>query len=144
MSVRLNSPIWNKAKRAAAYSKVLADIGKEAVSDVGINFKTAKRTGVTAKIQKVRLSGKNKGARVTKTIVRSAPGETPAIATGQLSRGTKWRRKSAFSVVIVNDVNHAKFLEPPARLNRPFLKKPIDANKKKYLEMARKGTKVLT
>lgn len=148
MPVRLNNPIWDKAKRANTFSKALYAVGQEAVKDVDENFKTAKRSGVIARVARVKFSGRgaNKKRTVTgrKTIRRSAYGETPAIDTGQLSKGTRVKRKTAFSVVVFNAVKHAKFLEPPAQLNRPFLEKPIQKNKKKYIEMIDKAARQLT
>ena len=143
MSVRLNNPMWDKGKRLNRYAKAIYAVGVEAVKDVGENFKTAKRSGVKVSVPRVKFSGRapNKKRTVTgrKTITRSAYGETPAIATGELSKGTRVKRVSAFQVNVFNDVNHAKHLEPPAKLNRPFLKKPIEKNTAKYTEMIRKS-----
>ena len=148
MPVRLNNPIWDKAKRANAFGKAIYAVGQEAKKDVDQNFKTAKRSGVIARVQKVKFSGR--GAKKTrtvtgaKTIQRSAYGETPQVVTGQLKGGTKVKRNSAFSVTVFNDVKHAKYLEPPAKLNRPFLEKPIEANRKKYVGMIDEAVKTLT
>lgn len=148
MAVRLNNPIWNKAKRANAFGKVIYAVGQEAKKDVDLNFRTAKRSGVVAKVQKVKFSGRGKDRKRTvtgsKTVRRSAYGETPQVVTGELKRGTKVKRNSAFSVTVYNDVQHAKHLEPPAKLNRPFLEKPIAANRKKYIEMIDKAVRTLT
>jgi hypothetical protein len=144
MSVRLNNPIWDKGKRLNRYAKAIYAVGVEAVKDVEENYRTARRTGVRARVPVVKFSGRGADRKANRTgrykiVTRSAYGETPARVTGQLQRGTKLKRVSAFAIRIYNDVPHAKHLEPPAKLNRPFLRKPIAANRSKYVEIVRKS-----
>lgn len=148
MSLKLNNPIWDKAKRANVYSKAIYAVGVEAVKDVAANIDKSVPAGRTYRRPKLKFSGRGAARKGVVTGYKlhkaSAKGQPPAKDTKRLYKGTKVKRKAAFSVIVYNDVPYAVYLEPPAKLNRPFLEKPILANRKKYVEMIDKASRTLT
>lgn len=151
MSIRLNHPLWDKARRADLYSKALWEIGLDAIKDVQENIdnsipagRTYRRGAITRKASKRNAV---KGLRMTKggthRIVgskfhkASKFGQAPAKDTKRLYRSNKIKRLSAFRVRVYNDTPYAEYLDPPAKLNRPFFRPVIQKNRPKYMAKAR-------
>lgn len=149
MQISFNNPIWDKARRADLLSKGLYAAGVQAVEDIGANIdESVPRGRVYRRKAIVRVSSKQnrvKGLRMTQRSGKpavivgykfhraSAKGQPPAKDTGKLRRSTKVKRMAAFRVRVFNDAEYAKYLEPPAKLHRPFLANVIVKNQAKYL-----------
>lgn len=145
MTLKLNNPIWNTPQRRAVISKAVFEAGTDFAADVRERMKKSIPKGRIyrrGRIERV-ASSKNavKGLRMTKGGQRivgakihraSAKGQPPALDTKQLYNSINVRRVSEFRVRVKVDAEHARYLEPPAKLHRPFFRSTLEKNRRKY------------
>ena len=112
-----NLPAVTIALNAASQKALIA------AADVGRN-KTIKNISGTRSGRTYKVPG------TSVSYTASAPGEFPAIQTGQL-RGNVDRKVLQGAVLVGTNVEHGLFLEkkPPSRGGRPWLKRSLDEAK---------------
>lgn len=156
MTLKLNNPIWDSAKRRAVISKVVFETGVDFGADVRENMKRSVPRGKIYRRGSITRTAtkKNavKGLRMTtsgKRIVgakihrASAKGQPPAIDTAKLYNSIAVQRVSEFRVRVAVNAEYAKFLEPPARLDRPFFHTVFQKNRTKYTDKVNRAVRGL-
>jgi len=143
------NPIWDKSKRADIYSKALYAVAEQAIADIHENIDASVPAGRTYRRGRiVRVATKKNAVQGLRSVVMSngkkgrvvgnkfhkasASGQPPARDTSRLYRGMKMKRLAAYRIRVFNDVEYARYLEPPAKLNRPFFYSVIEKNRSKY------------
>lgn len=150
MTLKLNNPIWNTPQRRAVISKGVFEMATELGSDVrkviapragrGKVYRQGAITRVASKKNAVPGLRMTKGGRRVvgaKFIRRSKWGDPPVRDTGELYNSIAVERVSEFRARVRVKAPHGRFLEPPAKLNRPFLRSTFKKNKQKYLQKFR-------
>lgn len=156
MAFKKRNGIWDRARRADLFSKAVHEIGVEAVNDIHENIDQSIPGGITYRRGSIKrkasaannvpgLRRAKDGRRIvgSKFHKASAKGQPPAKDTKRLYNSTKSRRISAYRVRVYNDAPYAKHLEPPADLDRPFLKSVVKKNLPKYREIAERRKREL-
>jgi hypothetical protein len=132
-TLTLRRAIWNESARTSALNRGLDKAADKLDERLHSRIKISQAQGKVYRLGSLtaRKSSRSIGNRRRGTSTRvvigatfyraSAPGQPPAIRTGNLYRKLFVRRSGNFSIIARSDAFYSKFLDP----SRPFFREPV-------------------
>lgn len=132
-TLTLRRQIWNETARTSALNKALDNAAETLDGILHSRMDLSQPQGKIYRLESItdRKSARSIGNRRRGTSTRvvigatfyraSAPGQPPAIRTGNLYRKLFVRRSGHFSIIAKSGASYSKFVDP----SRPFFREPI-------------------